>query len=126
MNELSTSESAPIIKSDRIGRSHYSDDFKAEVLAAFEESTLSGQAFAEQCGIKYPTFASWRTKAKRGQLKPSSQNDTVKPFVIAELGANVPSQQLGAITVTLPNGATATAHDESAVELLASLLKALG
>ena len=68
MNELSTDEPAPIIKTDRIGRSHYRDDFKAEVLAAFEESSVSGQAFAEQCGVKYPTFGPPRGKDLTAQL----------------------------------------------------------
>jgi hypothetical protein len=31
---------------------------KQEVISAFESSSLSGPAFARQCGIKYPTFAS--------------------------------------------------------------------
>ena len=125
MNELSTAEPGTLIKSDRIGRSHYSENFKAQVLAAFEGSSLSGQAFAEQCGIKYPTFASWRAKAKRSLQEQSVEGSMAMPFVIAELGVNTQSHAQG-LTVTLPNGASAIAHDERSIKLLASLLKALG
>jgi hypothetical protein len=54
-----------IIKSDRVGRAQYSRDYKNQVLAAFEQSGMSGAAFAEQCGVKYPTFASWVAKARK-------------------------------------------------------------
>ena len=54
-----TSANSNIIKSDRVGRSRYSASFKAEVLAAYARSGMSGPAFAQQCGVKYPTFASW-------------------------------------------------------------------
>ena len=39
-------ESTSIIKSDRLGRAHYPDQYKQEVLAAFAESSLSGPALA--------------------------------------------------------------------------------
>ena len=58
----STSDSTSIIKSDRIGRTRYSAEYEAEVVAAFDGSGLSGPAFAKQCGIKYPTFAAWVAK----------------------------------------------------------------
>jgi len=61
----STSESTSIIKSDRIGRTRYSSQYKAEVVAAYEQSGMSGQAFAEQCGVKHPTFAAWVAKSRK-------------------------------------------------------------
>ncbi|MDB4566964.1 hypothetical protein N9Z78_03075 [Akkermansiaceae bacterium] len=41
--EVSTS----IIKADRLGRTHYSIDYKSQVLETFERSSLSGPTFAE-------------------------------------------------------------------------------
>ena len=41
-----------IVKSDRVGRTRYTAEYKSEVVAAFEPSSLSGPAFARQCGIK--------------------------------------------------------------------------
>ena len=51
-----------MIKSDCIGRTRYTAQYKAEVLAAYQRSGMSGPAFAKQCGIKYPTFAAWVAK----------------------------------------------------------------
>ena len=45
-----------IIKSDCAGRTRYTRQYKQEVLAAFETSSLSAPQFAAQCGLKYPTF----------------------------------------------------------------------
>jgi hypothetical protein len=56
------------IKSDRIGRTRYRPQYKAEVLAAYKTSGLSGPAFARECGIKYPTFASWVAKDRKSIL----------------------------------------------------------
>ena len=131
MNEVSDVESAPLIKADRVGRSHYSHEFKAAVLEAFEQSSLSGQAFAEQCGIKYPTFASWRAKAK-ARHKAKAERETVgnpsqsnsASFVVAEFASPQESTAPG-LTVTLPGGVSAVANDEPSAQLLAVLIKAL-
>jgi hypothetical protein len=55
----STTESNPthIVKSDRTGRTRYTRQYKQEVLAAFESSSLSAPVFAAQCGIKYVSVA---------------------------------------------------------------------
>ena len=49
--------SGVIVKSDQTGRTRYTPQYKREVLAAFESSSLSAPVFARQCGIKYPTLA---------------------------------------------------------------------
>jgi len=41
-----------IIKSDRTGRTRHARQYKQEVLAAYEASSLSAPQFAAQCGIK--------------------------------------------------------------------------
>ena len=56
-----------IVKSDQTGRTRYTPEYKLEVLAAFESSSLSAPAFARQCGIKYPTLAAWIGARKRGE-----------------------------------------------------------
>jgi len=79
-DEVSTS----IIKSDRIGRTRYRAQYKAEVLAAFEASGLSGPAFARECGVKYPTFASWVAKARKSKATLEEAKSST-PFLIAEI-----------------------------------------
>ena len=94
-----------IIKTDRLGRTHYSADYKTQVFQAFESSSLSGPAFAKQCGIKYSTFAAWVGKRKR--KRKASADDRIKPittFMVAEVPANLTS---GTLKVTLPGGAIA-------------------
>ena len=55
-----------IVKSDQTGRTRYTPQYKREVLAAFESSSLSAPIFARLCGIKYPTLAAWIGAQKRG------------------------------------------------------------
>ena len=117
-DEVSTS----IIKSDRIGRAHYSSQYKQEVLTAFEQSSLSGPAFAKQCGIKYPTFASWISKSR----KPKTTTDCAEhhqAFIVAELSEDLSTSQ--ALEVKLPGGALVRATSSHHVRLLAELLKSL-
>lgn len=115
--EVSTS----IIKTDRLGRTHYSNKYKTEVLEAFQASSLSGPAFARQCGIKYSTFASWVGKRKR-ELAPGKQGDTNSAFVVAEV-PEIPSRPT--LEVALPGGAIAKISSSSELPLLAALIKAL-
>jgi hypothetical protein len=110
-----------IVKSDRLGRTHYSADYKAQVLDAFATSSLSGPAFAKQCGIKYPTFASWVAKQKR-DATTGERNDGVPAFMVAEVAENSVSNPLA---VHLPGGAVARISSLSELPLLAALIKAL-
>ena len=113
-----------IVKADRAGRTRYTDEYKTEVLEAFAGSSLSGPAFARQCGIKYPTFAAWVAKARRGERHPKPRQ-SASPFIIAEIG-----QARGCgedvLEVRLAGGATALAGSPRQIALLAELLKALG
>ncbi len=46
-----------IIKRSQRGTDGYTQQYRDEVLAAFEASGMSGAAFAKHCGLKYQTFA---------------------------------------------------------------------
>ena len=109
-----------IIKSDRSGRVRYTDEFKREVLAAYESSSLSGPDFARQCGVKYPTLAAWVSSHRRGkQLAAGKTNPT---FLVAELAS---SPESSALEIRLPGGAVARVSDTVQVRLLAVLLQHL-
>ncbi len=112
---------ATIIKSDRTGRRRYSQHYKDEVLAAYESSGMSGPAFAEHCGLKYPTFANWVSKRRREEAADSSPESN-QQFVIAEFGAVTEPE---GIPIELPGGANARLTDTDQVALLAALIKAL-
>lgn len=109
-----------IIKSDRCGRARYTSQYKQEVVAAFESSSLSAPDFARQCGIKYSTLAAWVAARGCGKAKPSRKNTPA--FLIAEV-----SEQTGAcaLEVQLPGGALARAADADQIRLLAALLRQL-
>ena len=113
-----------IVKADRAGRTRYTDEYKAEVLEAFAGSSLSGPAFARQCGIKYPTFAAWVAKARHGEKRPEPRH-AASPFIIAEIGqAGACGEEV--LEVRLAGGATALVGSPCQIALLAELLKALG
>jgi transposase-like protein len=119
----STKDDLPttIIKSDCTGRARYTQQFRDEVLAAYEASGMSGPAFAEHCGLKYQTFAGWVAKRRRekGQAKPPAGK---QQFVLAEFGATAVS---GELRVELPGGASARLATASQAALLAALIRAL-
>lgn len=102
-------------------RTRYTDQYKAEVVAGFEASSLSASAFARQHGIKSPTFCSWVAKARR-RARPRQAGPASSAFLLAEIG-----QESGGKTleVRLPGGASAVAGTSRQVALLAELLKSL-
>jgi len=61
----STSDDEIILKSDAIGRVHMPKYKRELILDRFEESGMTGLAFAKHVGVKYPTFASWIQKRRR-------------------------------------------------------------
>lgn len=119
MSSVTDSSTGTIIKSDRSGRTRYTPQYKQEVIAAFQSSSLSAPAFAAQCGIKYPTFAAWVAARKRPAPKrPSGQ----AAFLLAEV-ANASDETV--LEVRLPCGAVARVAGSAQVRLLAELLRHL-
>ena len=109
-----------IIESDRSGRVRYTDEFKREVLDAYESSSLSGPDFARQCGVKYPTLAAWVSSRRRGKQPAAGKTDPT--FLVAELASSAESS---ALEVRLPGGAVARVSDAAQARLLAALLQQL-
>jgi len=82
MSSIIDPSTGTIVKSDRIGRTRYIRQYRQQVLAAFESSSLSAPSFAAHCGIKYPTFAAWITAGKRST--PNRVGDSAT-FLTAEV-----------------------------------------
>ena len=110
-----------IVKSDRTGRTRYTPEYKREVLAAFQSSSLSAPAFARQCGIKYPTLAAWIGALKHGDRTNSPCGNT-PAFLVAEVASSANGP---ALEVKLPCGAIVRASDAEQIRLLAALLRHL-
>ena len=109
-----------IVKSDQTGRIRYSAQYKLEVLAAFESSSLSAPVFARQCGIKYPTLAAWIASRKRGDQTSSRGNTPAFLFAEVASSANGP-----ALEVQLSGGSVVRVSDTEQIRLLAALLRHL-
>ena len=109
-----------IVKSDRTGRTRYTPEYKREVLAAFESSSLSASVFARQCGIKYPTLATWIASRKRCDQTLARENTPA--FLVAEVASSANGP---ALEVQLRYGSVARASDAEQIRLLAALLRHL-
>ena len=122
MPSTNSEPTSSIIKSDRTGRGRYTQEYRDEVLAAYESSGMSGPAFAAHCGLKYPTFATWVAKRRRGDGSPRK---VVEPgrFIVAELAPG--DGGTGEVRITLPGGAVAMLERPAQAVLLATLIKAL-
>lgn len=111
-----------IIKSDRTGRACYTREYKQEVLAAYQASSLSAPQFAAQCGIKYPTLASWLAARKRDDKSSLTTNRPA--FMLAEFAPS--SEHISAaLEVRLACGAVAHVTSRSQLPLLVELLHQL-
>jgi len=119
-----------ILKTDALGRVRMPKDRREAILDAFERSGMSGQAFAERIGVKYPTFATWVQKRRRsrGDYK-FEQGKQVKAAPIALFEAVVEtgsSPSAGtALEVETAQGIKLHIHSSSEVALAAELLRTL-
>jgi hypothetical protein len=69
-----------IVKVDRIGRIKTPRERREALLAEFDRSGMSGQAFAKWAGIKYGTFITWVQKRRR-KAAQGKGDDQVVPSV---------------------------------------------
>jgi DNA-binding transcriptional regulator/RsmH inhibitor MraZ len=62
-----------LIKTDSRGRITVSRAHREALLEAFDQSTMSAQAFAQNHGVKYTTFANWLQRRRRAAEPPEAQ-----------------------------------------------------
>lgn len=117
-NDAPLKECSELVRTGRDGRQRYSEDYKRQVLKAFDASGMSGKAFAAHCGVKYPTFASWLAKRRRASspADASEADPGAAAFLLAEI-----SEGCNALELTLPGGITAGATTAGQARLLAAL-----
>ena len=71
-----------LIKVDCIGRVRTTPEHRKALVAAFDDSALSGPEFCSHHGIKYQTFATWLQKHRRATgAYASDSSATVATFV---------------------------------------------
>ena len=85
----------------RDGRGHrlYTDERRAELIAAYQASELTQVAFAQREGIKYSTFTAWLQGRRRAEQRASAAPSAPVRFVEASVPAGWSS-----LEVTLPDG----------------------
>ena len=118
------------LKTDRLGRVHVPAEKRELILDRFESSGLSGQAFAAQIGVKYPTFANWVQRRRRAQGGYSNQErePAKAPVALLEAIIDTPEQtgpQPHGITVETTSGLKLHLDDSSEIARVVALVKAL-
>jgi len=124
--ELSKIE-GQLVKTDCLGRIRVSAEHREKLLDAFEKSNMSGQKFAEHCGVKYTTFATWCQKRKRernGYPSPRAGSPAALIGTLAEIDLK-PSPSSPAISIELPGGVKLTLENPAQAPLAAALINNL-
>ena len=118
------------LKTDRLGRVHMPADKRELILDRFESSGLSGQAFAAQIGVKYPTFANWvqrRRRAQGGYTNPARE-PAKAPVALLEAIVDAPEHrftQSRGLTVETTSGLKLHLGDGGDIAQMVALVKAL-
>jgi hypothetical protein len=112
-----------VLKVDVAGRVWTPRELREAVLDEFERSGMPATEFAAHVGVKYPTFASWVQKRRRGGGAKARR----KPGALKWVEATVDEAKAGAaraLIVHLPGGVHAEVGDASQAVLAAELLRA--
>jgi transposase len=125
-----TEEETLILKTDVLGRVRMPKDRREAILDAFERSGMSGEAFAERIGVKYPTFATWVQKRRRNRgAYKGKAGKLVKAAPITLFEAVVETGASPSAGTTLEvetaQGLKLHIHSSSDVALAAELLRTL-
>ena len=117
-----------LIKTDRMGRIRVSSEHREKLLDTFESSGMSGQKFADHCGVKYPTFASWVQKRRRERNEYPSDHAAPPESLLQSLAevelapGKVTSEGL---SIEFPGGARLVLNHPGQVSLAAALINNL-
>lgn len=119
----SEQEELRILKVDSRGRVRMPPEKQERILDEFERSGMSGIAFAELIGVKYPTFASWRRRRDRSRpRRPRTERSREGPIRFLEAQ---PASSSMALEVDLPGSARLRIVDRSQIPLVIELLRGL-
>lgn len=118
-----------LLKTDALGRVKVPPAKREAILDAFERSGLSGQAFAEHIGVKYPTFATWVQKRKRARGEyPKGGGKSVKaPLALLEAVVEQEStvNPVSSLEVEAPGGLKIRLGRREDIALAVELLQTL-
>jgi len=118
-----------LIKTDCIGRIRVSPQHREKLLDTFETSGMSGQKFAEHCGVKYTTFASWIQKRRRERSGYPAEHATPPDILLQSLAevelAPERTAERDGITIELPGGARLVLNNQHQAPLAAALINNL-
>jgi hypothetical protein len=103
-------------KRDSRGRRLAGEERRLAVLTAYDRTSLTQRAFAEQEGVRYHTLVTWLVRRRREQVAKVPTPETVR---FAEV--RVPKARVG-IEIALPSGIVIRGTDAA---VLAALIKAL-
>ncbi len=127
---LTNTEETLILKTDVLGRVRMPADRREAILDAFEQSGMSGQAFAAQIGVKYPTFATWvqKRRRQRGQYPEKKLSGPVSSeftFVEAQMEKAPVESSQGVLEVQTAEGVKLMIRSQDEVALAAQLIRSL-
>ena len=126
MTSTTDEEKPLLLKTDALGRVRMPKDRREAIVDAFENSGMSGQAFAAHAGLKYSTFACpvQKRRRARGDYKKNEETPPIALFeAVVESKEAAPSQ--GALTVETAGGLKLCIRTSEDVALAAELLQAL-
>ncbi len=128
--EEAGSGGSEILKVDTKGRVRISRERRAELLAEYDRSSMTGAAFAEWAGIKYPTLMSWLTERRRSQQQASDSTGGRSELswveAVVEDSAGSGDGQSALLEILLAGGASLRVSNRAGAALAAEVLRYLG
>lgn len=118
------SEGLEILKTDALGRVRMPAEKREAILDEFERSGMSGAKFAERIGVKYPTFASWVQKRRKGRGHDKFKGK--QSLTLFEAVVGQPERCRSAVVVELPGGARVEMASAKQAAAVAALIRELG
>jgi hypothetical protein len=117
-----------LIKVDCIGRVRTTLEHRKALVAAFDDSALSGPEFCSHHGIKYQTFATWLQKHRRATGAYASDLRPPSLLLLAEV--EIPDGSLAGtpvepVEIRLPGGALLLLKTTGQLPLAVALLREL-
>lgn len=113
-----TPSTTAVLKTDSKNRVLVSTQQRDAWMSAFENSGMSGAAFARLHGIRYSTFANWRkSRVKKGGVRSAP--------LFEELTLNHPADSCDGLRIDLPGGASTRITRADQIPSAVALLKYL-
>lgn len=115
-----------VLKVDERGRVQTPLEKRQEIVAAYEQTGMTGKQFAAYCGVKYPTLMSWVKRFRKRKTGGKEVGSILSKRWVEAVVEQERAAEPEGLSVEMGTGVRLRVFNSRQAELAAAIIRCLG